>query len=191
VDGFTIPYKVLVKGDTSGCDCAGKNCTLDASHLDLAQCPTAEDLSVHNQYPTDSNGKQLREVDLRVRSPDGSAVVGCISPCKKLNWVQGQGEGSKPTLYFCCPTPNPSNCQESAGCITAEGCRTGPVEQTQWVAAIHRMAPGIYSYAYDDGVGLHTCPAEKVQFEVIFCPDGSATYPLPVHPGPASQPAPQ
>jgi len=191
VDGFTLPYKILVKGDTSGCDCAGKNCTLDASHLDLARCPTTENLSVNNAYPTTPQGASLQSVDLRILSRDGSAVIGCASPCKKLNWVMNQNEGSMPTLFFCCPTPNPSNCVESAGCITADECRTGPIEQTQWVADIHSMAPGIYSYAYDDGVGLHTCPAASVQFEMVFCP-GGASYPhfIP-QPGPASQPAPQ
>jgi len=191
VDGFTLPYQVVVKGDTSGCDCAGKNCTLDASKLDLMFCPKTENLSVNGQFPADSGGHSLTSVDLRVLSADGKYVVGCISPCKKLNWMWHQNEGSKPTLFYCCPTPSPNNCDQNAGCITADACRNGPVEQSQWVSAIHRMAPGIYSYAYDDGVGLHTCPAEKVMFEMTFCPPGSATYPLSTTAGPASQPAPQ
>lgn len=33
------------------------------------------------------------------------------------------------------------------------------------------------SYAYDDLVGLHTCPAGTVIYEVEFSPPGSPAYP--------------
>jgi hypothetical protein len=31
------------------------------------------------------------------------------------------------------------------------------------------MCPSVYSYAYDDADGLHTCPAQT-RFELRFCP---------------------
>jgi hypothetical protein len=179
VDGFSIPYKLHLRGDTAGCDCH-PNCNIDATHLNLTRCPSNEDLSVNGQYPKDANGKDLTSVDLRVYNRNKTAVLGCLSPCKKLNWERHLDEGTKPTLYYCCPTPNPSDCKQDQGCITPDECREGPIEDTKWVTSMHQMAPGIYSYSYDDFVGLHTCPAEDVVYEMEFCPPGSAPYPLRV-----------
>jgi len=192
VDGFTLPYKLNLWGQTEKCDCDGQgrcpNITvIDATHLNQAGCPTNESLSMNGLYPSVSVGNKvhsLNNVDLRLIDVTGKHVIGCMSPCKKLNYGQpfgyGQNEGRAPTLYMCCPTPNPSNCQISNGCIMPEPCRQGPVEQTQYVKAIHRMAPGIYAYSYDDLVGLHACPARTVIYEMTFCPVGSAPYPHPL-----------
>lgn len=182
VDGYTIPYKVTLNGENNKCDCTSSGCglkTIDASRLDLGKCPSSENLTGGGRV-TSQGGKSLTSVDLRLIDEDTNSIIGCISPCKKLSWQWGLSEATSPTLYYCCPTPNPANCQISQGCITSEGCRNGPVINTQFVNSIHSMAPGIYTYAYDDGVGLHACPAGTVTYTMEFCPAGSSPYPHPI-----------
>ncbi|MAQ17073.1 MAG: hypothetical protein CMN30_20050 [Sandaracinus sp.] len=154
VDGFTLPFLVRPKGpgsDAPGC------IESDCSALDLDQCPSAEDLSQGGLYP------EYAAVDLRVLDESG-AVVGCMAPCKRLNypapWGYGLPEDSSPTREFCCPTPP----------IGPEECTAGPVTGTGYVNRLQTMCPSVYSYAYDDADGLHTCPAQT-QFEVVFCPE--------------------
>jgi hypothetical protein len=192
VDGYTLPYKLNLWGEIEKCDCDGRgNCpnltVIDATNLTLAGCPTNESLTMNGLYPSVSQGQvthQLAAVDLRIKDSTGKFALACMSPCKKLNYGQpygyGQNEGRAPTLYMCCPTPNAANCRISQGCIGPEACRAGPIEKTQYVKAIHRMAPGIYAYSYDDLVGLHACPAHTVIYEMTFCPEGSAQYPYPL-----------
>jgi len=185
VDGWTIPYKLTTVGDTSKCDCLGSKCGfsgVDASRLDLAKCPKSEDVSNNGQFTSiTSQGKSvaLNNIDLRIIS--NGKVLGCMSPCKKLNWGAPYGlqqpESDGATMWMCCPTPTPSNCSPANGCITPDTCRTGPIEKTQFVAAVHDMAPGVYSYSYDDGVGLHACPAGVTKYTMEFCPAGSTQYP--------------
>lgn len=183
VDGWTLPYRLTLYGATNQCDCTASGCpnltVVDGSHLDLANCPTNEDASANGKYPT-SGGRNMSGLDLRLIA--NNQVIGCMSPCKKLNYGPpagyGLSEGTIPTLYMCCPTPNPSNCLLSNGCILPNDCRAGPIANTQFVKAVHSMAPGVYAYSYDDGVGLHACPAGTVQYQMEFCPAGSATYPL-------------
>lgn len=187
VDGWTIPYKLTPLGDTSKCDCLGSNCGfkgVDASTLDLARCPSGEDLTGWGNWSSvNANGKSvsLRSIDLRIIDAQ-NRVVGCMSPCKKLNWSPpyglGQSENQGSAMWMCCPTPNPSNCSPANGCILPNVCRAGPIEGTQFVKAVHDMAPGVYAYSYDDGVGLHACPAGVVKYTMEFCPSGSAQYPL-------------
>lgn len=187
VDGWTIPYKLTPLGDTSKCDCDGPKCGfkgVDASTLDLARCPSNEDLTAGGNFSSvNFNGKtvSLKSVDLRVID-DQKRVIGCMSPCKKLNWSPpyglGQSEDKGAAMWMCCPTPTPNNCKPSNGCVLPDVCRAGPIEQTKFVDAVHTMAPGVYSYSYDDGVGLHACPAGIVKYTMEFCPAGSSTYPL-------------
>ncbi|PRP86477.1 hypothetical protein PROFUN_05259 [Planoprotostelium fungivorum] len=183
VDGWTIPYKVLLFGDTGRCDCDVGNCknltSVDGSRLDLRKCPTNEDASWNGRFPA-FNGKSMNNLDLRYIK--NNMVLGCMSPCKKLTYGApfgyGFNEGTLPSLYMCCPTPDPQNCRVEQGCIGPHDCRAGPIEDTQFVKAVHAMAPGIYSYSYDDGVGLHACPAGVVKYQMEFCPAGSTPYPL-------------
>jgi len=183
VDGWTIPYKVLVFGETGRCDCDVGQCknltSIDGSRLDLHRCPTNEDASWGGRY-SNYKGKSMSGLDLRYIK--NNMVLGCMSPCKKLTFGAPTGygfeEGSIPSLYMCCPTPEPNDCRIERGCIGPQDCRKGPIEGTQFVKAIHDMAPGIYSYSYDDGVGLHTCPAGVVKYQMEFCPKGSSQYPL-------------
>jgi len=186
VDGWTIPYKLTTVGDTSKCDCVGTKCGfsgVDASRLSMDRCPRGEDVTNGGAYASsiNSNGKTvaLNNIDLRIIS--NGKVLGCMSPCKKLNWSPpyglGQSEDSGATMWMCCPTPNPNNCSPAQGCITPLACRNGPIEKTKFVAAVHDMAPGVYSYSYDDGVGLHACPAGVTKYTMEFCPSGSSQYP--------------
>jgi len=185
VDGWTIPYKLTPVGDTSGCDCIGSQCGfkgVDASTLDVAKCPSGEDLTANGNYSTvNVQGKtvSLKSVDLRIIN--NGQILGCMSPCKRLNWGAPfglqQDEGSGSPLWMCCPTPTPQNCSPANGCVSPTACRAGPIENTQFVAAVHSMAPGVYSYSYDDGVGLHACPAGVTKYTMEFCPSGSAAYP--------------
>jgi len=183
VDGYTIPYKLNATGATNKCDCAGSKCGfkgVDASRLSLQNCPTNEDLTAGGQKSirTPAGASvDLKSVDLRIIDKNTREVLGCMSPCKKLNMGLGQNEGSGATMWMCCPTPNPSNCLTAQGCVTSAACRTGPVARTKYVAEVHKSAPGVYSYSYDDGVGLHACPAGTVTYTMEFCPNGSS-YPL-------------
>jgi len=151
VDGWTLPYKVEVLGD---CPQAPK--TIDCSRLSLSSCPSDEDL-----------GGTTGKTTLRLRDPAGSGeTVGCYSPCAKLTYSQwGQGEGftpeSKEAQDFCCPTPP----------ISPEQCSSGPVVQTQFVAAVHELCPSVYAYAYDDGMGLAQCPAGTRYDVTFYCPN--------------------
>lgn len=152
VDGFTFPYTVEVSGNTRPAD--SQPCqNIDCTNMDLTRCPTNENLSVGQ---TGTNYPQYASEDLRVFHPnDPTKVVGCFSPCKKLNYTavwggEGQPEQTDPTIIYCCPTPP----------ISAEECRAGPVVNTQYVNLIHAMCTGgVYGYAYDDLQGLHRCSA--------------------------------
>jgi len=186
VDGWTLPYKVTLQGSYDQCDCDGMGrCPMlkevDGSKLDLARCPKGEDVSWGGKYPT-FGGHDMKNIDLRYIA-DGQ-VLGCMSPCKKLNFGQPAGlninEGTLPTVYMCCPTPMiGANCQIDRGCIGPEDCRRGPIEGTKFVKAVHDMAPGVYAYSYDDALGLHACPAGTVKYTMEFCPAGSVQYPIP------------
>jgi len=185
VDGWTIPYKLTPVGDTSKCDCIGSNCGfkgVDASTLDVAKCPSGEDLTANGNFSTvnvQGTSVALKSVDLRIIK--NGQILGCMSPCKRLNWGVPYGlqqsEDSGSTMWMCCPTPTPNNCNPSQGCVSPTTCRAGPIENTQFVAAVHTMAPGVYAYSYDDGVGLHACPAGVTKYTMEFCPSGSAAYP--------------
>merc|ERR1719410_208549 len=103
--------------------------------------------------PSSTNLQGVGQVSLRVRNPAGH-TVGCYSPCSILtmsNYNNQHGRHS-PTdgtaNPYCCPTPPVSSPQ----------CRSGPAENSDWTRLIHQRCPNVYAYAYDDGVGLSTCP---------------------------------
>ena len=187
VDGFTFPYQLNVIGNTASCDYGNGFTGVDASQLDLSRCPTNEDLSNDGEWPSITNPVvnityPLDSVDLTFKSPDGSQILGCYAPCHKTSYGYpfgfGQSESDAPSLWYCCPTQNPANCEISQGCVTSAECRAGPVVNTQYVTNIHSMVANAYAYTYDDGVGDHNCPRGQVQYEMIFCPTGSVSYPL-------------
>jgi hypothetical protein len=157
VDGYTLPYTVKVTGD---CPNGPPGGMLDCSGLTFGACPTSDDLSTDGTYPS------LSSVSLLLQNPDGSGNAGCYSPCAKLTDAQWASGG---TIYtpsdphasmYCCPTPP----------VSSSACRAGPGAATAYVKTIHDKCPNTYAYAYDDGVGLWTCPA-GAKYEVTFyCP---------------------
>lgn len=164
VDGFTVPFKFEIKGDCPG----ASSKVIDCSHISVDMCPTSENLGA------------VGNVDLRVVHPTTGKVSGCYSPCSKLTLRQWnnpvaahhipQDAESAP---YCCPTPPES----------PDACKKGPVSSTQYVQKVHSMCPGVYGYAYDDGMGLVQCPA-VASYEVSFYCPGSA----PPSPGPSPPP---
>jgi len=145
VDGYTLPYKLELD---SGCP---QGVSLDCSEMRFADCPTNELL----------NGK---ETDLNVYHPDGH-VVGCYSTCGKLtysNWGNWPvwGPADAEAQMYCCPTPP----------ISSEQCSSGPVEESQYVKLFRSKCHGVYSYAYDDAMGLQTCPVGTTYTWTLYCP---------------------
>ena len=148
VDGWTLPYKVDIVGE---CPMAPKQ--IDCSRLSLHSCPTNEDLGLGGKGES-----------LQLLGSDGT-VAGCYAPCAKLTYSQlGQGHTFTPespeAQNYCCPTPP----------ITPAQCSAGPVIQTQYVKAVHELCPGVYAYAYDDGMGLAQCPAGTRYDVTFYCP---------------------
>ena len=48
----------------------------------------------------------------------------------------------------------------------------GPVVDTKYVEAVHKLCPSVYAYAYDDGMGLAQCPAGTRYDVTFYCPAG-------------------
>jgi len=150
VDGWTVPFRVEVHGD-----CHDSQNVIDCSGLSLSQCPSAENID------------GIGSVDLRLKQPDSGQNVGCYSPCSKLTAAQwdnplakGHSPGDAVAAPYCCPTPPES----------PEACRSGPVISTQYVKMVHNSCPGVYAYAYDDGVGLKTCTPDSSYVVTFYCP---------------------
>ncbi|MEM7587738.1 MAG: thaumatin family protein, partial [Acidobacteriota bacterium] len=157
VDGYTLPYKVEVKGS---CSTGPENGVIDCTNLEWSDCPTDEDLSNNGTYPS------LADEDLVLTEPDTSTTAGCYSPCSKLtmnNW------GNSPIWTPDDSQAAPYCCAGSYG--TSSACNAGPAPNTQYVKTIHNDCPQTYGFAYDDGVGLWKCEAGKALYEVTFyCP---------------------
>jgi hypothetical protein len=165
VDGFTIPYKVEISEECKSNGYKGED--IDCSDLTLPECPANE--------PINGEGN----VDLRVHSPTTGETVGCYSPCGVLsfaNWHNKHG-GHNPSdttaAPYCCPTPP----------VSSASCRAGPAPKTQYSNLIHKKCPSVYSYAYDDAIGLQVCPPETKYTWTLFCP-GSDPGPAPAPPSP-------
>ncbi len=150
VDGYTFPFKVSVSGNTIT-DSAQPCSEVDCEDLSIDECPTAENLSEGeggSQFP------EYESEDLRVRKSANDPVIGCYSPCKKFNYPTFSGldldEDADPPVIYCCPTPP----------ISADECRAGPVVATEYVSSVHSMCNNsVYTYAYDDAIGLRHCSA--------------------------------
>lgn len=144
VDGYTLPYTLELD---SGCP---RGVSLNCSELTFADCPTDEVL----------NGKST---DLRVHHDN--EVVGCYSTCGKLtysNWGNSPvySPASPEAQMYCCPTPP----------VSSEQCRHGPVEQAKYVKVFREKCANVYTYAYDDALGLQTCPVGTTYSWTLFCP---------------------
>lgn len=168
VDGFTVPFKLSITGDCmTSSGKVLKQQVVDCSALSYDSCPSNE------------NVDKAGALDLKMRHPKTNQVFGCYSPCSKLtlrSWNNVIAAGHTPNddvaAPYCCPTPPES----------PEACRTGPVGSTQYVQAVHKMCPGVYGYAYDDGMGLMTCQTGTIYDLTLFCPTPD--------PGPSPAPAP-
>lgn len=171
VDGYTLPFKIIAKGpDVGKFGCVSTN----ASKLDLNQCPSNEDLSQANKGLA-----KYKNVDLRVYDAANKKIIGCMSPCKKMNypapWGFGVDEKKEPALHMCCPTDpqkiKDNTCTWANECATSQACSdakdANSIVHTKYVQSIHKMAPDVYAYAYDDVKGLHTCTG-RTKFELVF-----------------------
>jgi len=174
VDGYTLPYRVVVTPVNGNCSAGPKNNVIDCSGLRLDRCPAHENLSTNGQYPSlASENLLLQYPQQNASSTAVFAPAGCYSPCSKLTSGQWQSIPNPPftgTTYspaaaqaqdYCCPTPP----------ISSGACSSGPVASTSYVKLIHTRCPQAYAYAYDDANGNFTCPA-GTKYEVTFyCPE--------------------
>jgi len=94
--------------------------------------------------------------------------IECLSPCTATGNPQ-----------FCCAGAFGS----PATCITS----AWPAADLAFNTNIHNFCPGEYAFAFDDAVGLHTCPTGG-SYTITFCPNGSGSTggtPPPPPPPPA------
>jgi len=157
VDGYTLPYKIeLSDRCKTDSNLPKKGVDIDCSNLLLDACPLHEDMG---DACRDDHG-------LGVYSEDGKDIVGCYSPCAKLTMSQwsnvcGTHEPNDTAAGpFCCPTPP----------VDPDACRKGPASKSNYHNVIHAKCPHVYSFSYDDGVGLQVCPPETVYTWTLFCP---------------------
>jgi len=144
VDGYTLPYKLELD---SKCP---QGVSLDCSELRFADCPKGEML---NGNATDLNVYHNGD------------VVGCYSTCGKLtysNWGNSPvfGPADPQAQMYCCPTPP----------VSSEECRHGPVEESDYIKLFRTKCKNVYSYAYDDAMGLQTCPVGTTYTWTLYCP---------------------
>lgn len=143
VDGYTFPYTLALQGCPQGK-------SLDCSQLKLSDCP---------QQELTSSGM----LNLSVTTPAG-APAGCYSPCGKLtfsNWGNPGtvGPADAAAALYCCPTPP----------VSSPACNAGPVVDSSFVKLIHEKCKDVYAFAYDDGVGLQTCPPTATYTWTVGC----------------------
>eukprot|EP01124_Arcella_intermedia_P004866 TRINITY_DN12802_c0_g1_i2.p1 TRINITY_DN12802_c0_g1~~TRINITY_DN12802_c0_g1_i2.p1 ORF type:complete len:451 (+),score=101.42 TRINITY_DN12802_c0_g1_i2:3-1355(+) len=146
VDGYTLPYK-LTPHTPDGSLCAGATSpSVDCSQLDLSKCPS-------ENFP----GYGVK--DPKVYNPKTNKLSGCFSPCSSLTMAQWNYGRVLPTdpkaQWYCCTPP-----------ITSDQCSHGPVISTNYVKYIHDNCP-IYSYAYQDAIGLNACKS-GTKYELTF-----------------------
>lgn len=163
VDGWTLPFVLKIVGQCVGTKGPTTDLTLDCSGLTFDQCPQYESLTAANGLVT----------DLRAVNPRTDQVAGCYAPCQKLvseKWNNSESNGrfqwDQEVAPYCCPTPPE----------TPEACRSGAMIQTEFLKTVHRQCPGVYGYAYDDGMGLLRCSPFSI-YELIFsCPDEHTNF---------------
>ena len=177
VDGYTVPIKVVVNGSCpAGPQSNGPggppNGIFDCSALKLSSCPTSENLSTNGEFPALANESLVLHYPNANGTPSGT-VAGCFSPASKLTSGQWQ---SIPNPPFTGTTYNPSDAQaQMYACptppISSQQCSSGPAASTNYTKMIHSTC-NAYAYAYDDTIGLSTCPAAtNLEYDVTFyCP---------------------
>lgn len=156
VDGWTLPVKLDIQGDCRTATDQKVN-VLDCEGLSLGLCPAAERLTAAGIF-----------ADLRAINPKTHKVAGCYSPCSKLldtKWSNkerpaGRRPEESEVSPYCCPTPPQ----------TPESCRAGPITGTSFLKTVHEKCPGVYGYAYDDGMGLMRCSSATHYTVTYYCP---------------------
>ena len=122
----------------------------DVSYVDGQDTPLGLTLSTASCYQMTTAGK--------IACP--TAIVNgvdCVSPCTQTGNPQ-----------FCCAGAYNS----PQTCIVANW----PANDQAYNNNIHSSDPGTYAYAYDDNIGLHTCPTGAGNnYTITFCPSGSTT----------------
>jgi len=156
VDGWTLPVKLDIQGD---CRTATeqKVDVIDCEGLSLGLCPAAEHLTAAGIF-----------ANLRAINPNTHKVAGCYSPCSKLldtKWSNkerpaGRRPEESEVSPYCCPTPPQ----------TPDSCRAGPITHTSFLKTVHDKCPGVYAYAYDDGMGLMRCSSATHYTVTYYCP---------------------
>jgi len=162
VDGWTLPFKFEADGDCKTNKDENVE-SIDCSGLTLDFCPATEHLSSIT-------------ADLRAINPITKQVSGCYSPCSKLldtKWsnkelAQGRKAEEADVSPYCCPTPPQ----------TPESCRAGPITATKFLKTIHEKCPGVYGYAYDDGMGLMRCASATIYTVSFYCPSELPVTPV-------------
>jgi len=162
VDGWTLPFIFEAKGDckTNKDEIVE---SINCSGLTLDACPDLEAL-------TDMSA------DLRAINPITKQVSGCYSPCSKLldtKWsnkelAHGRKAEQDDVNPYCCPTPPQ----------TPESCRAGPITKTKFLKTVHEKCPGVYGYAYDDGMGLMRCASATIYTVSFYCPSELPVKPM-------------
>ena len=193
VDGWTFPYKLEILGRSSECDNGNGLEVVDGSRLSPSICPSMENMSLGGMFPTTEDDIGLTSVDLTFRDNDGR-LVGCMSPCQKISGGMpagfnqplspGGSEPSVPAAYMCCPD-SLTNVEGASSMNLPDACTNGPtwcdgcgVAQSDYVEVVRNNTNNnVYSYAFDDSNGLHTCPSVGTKYVMTFCPVGSSEYP--------------
>mmetsp|Transcript_101998 Transcript_101998/g.292676 ORF Transcript_101998/g.292676 Transcript_101998/m.292676 type:complete len:262 (+) Transcript_101998:487-1272(+) len=151
VDGYSVPFKLEVKGDCTRLQLPFKD--MDCKDLSLRECPTAEML----------NGKPM---NLKAVNPTTGKVAGCYSPCMKLTddkWGTPVADGPL------APKAAPYCCAGTHG--TPEVCKAGPVMNTKYLQRVHTSCPAAYGYAYDDISATIVCSSTTLYTVTFLCPD--------------------
>jgi len=163
VDGWTLPFKLTLTGTCTSAKGVQTNLEMDCSGLTFDKCPTKESLTAADDLVT----------DLRAVNPHTGQVAGCYAPCQKLvsgKWNNSEAHGRHHTdpqvAPYCCPTPPES----------PEMCRAGPITKTTYLKEVHHRCPGVYGYAYDDGMGLLRCTPTTTYDLTFFCPDDKTNF---------------
>mmetsp|Transcript_42831 Transcript_42831/g.136103 ORF Transcript_42831/g.136103 Transcript_42831/m.136103 type:complete len:393 (+) Transcript_42831:82-1260(+) len=157
VDGWTLPFKLEVLSGV----CTGKAeqhvSSLDCSGLTVDKCPKDENLGAGHET-----------VNMVAISPHSGKPSGCYGPCLKLiddKWDNVMARGRKRddpgVVPYCCTTPP----------MDSHSCNAGPIGSTKYVQSVHDLCPGVYGFAYDDGMGLMRCTYGHYKM-TFFCPGG-------------------
>ena len=156
VDGFTFPFTLEVLNPI--------NCTrspnIDASKIDLTQCPSSIDLSYDGVNTITVNGEIVDLTDVDLRYYNKGILVGCYSPCQVLTSKYQLPAGVTSATQYCCPTPP----------VSSQQCQFYPAANNLYTQAVRGMVSNSYTFAYDDMNSLSSCQSGVVKYLMTFLP---------------------